>query len=76
MQWTPEVITEGQSPGRRSDGTADHGMNDPVSTIVLHTGPSDGDAVILDGEIVKAAGVLTGRCVDNAGSWLWPQTNA
>ena len=41
-------------------------LNDPVSTIVLNAGPSDVDTVIVDGEVVKSAGVLTGMSVEGA----------
>jgi 5-methylthioadenosine/S-adenosylhomocysteine deaminase len=41
-------------------------LNDPVNSVVLNAGPSDVDTVIVEGEIVKAGGVLTGQHADRA----------
>jgi 5-methylthioadenosine/S-adenosylhomocysteine deaminase len=41
-------------------------LNDPVNSVVLNAGPSDVDTVIVDGEIVKSGGVLTGTHADRA----------
>lgn len=41
-------------------------LNDPVNSLVLNAGPSDVDTVIVEGEIVKSGGVLTGRYAQSA----------
>lgn len=38
----------------------------PINTVVLNTGPSDVDTVIVDGEIVESGGVLVGAHADRA----------
>ena len=43
-----------------------HPLNDAVTTIVMNAGSSDVDTVIVDGEIVKAGGVLVGPHAERA----------